>query len=386
MKKEPSVAKFKPSGLSYITPSGQPWSGPSGSAKVSNKPVQPKPPLDEGRVQQVLDMMLLLSQSTTTAEMAEVMRQHGSLVGWQGTANEATVRPALAALRERELVKPSLNGRQELNPAAQGYREALLRVYTSVEPEPLWAHLAQRLKAAHGYTWSARPEIAAVGHCVVRAHLWLGRTAEQAEAMLETRGLEGHRRIWEVHVIGEAWLPELMSQADPLWLQHLMLITLSQSDEPHYPLAITWLEAEIKAGRLKPQAATCLYLGVALSGDACGAQADTLLGADWAMLPGVSQAVQALRQMQAGDLVAARTMFAANSKALRANKLKWAEMLPHWLQQLEVLAWLTSEDHKDWEVARKLCVAASGRRQPDIDDGPFGAWVQVIDARLGKAP
>ena len=384
------MAKPKPksSGLSFTTPSGQPW--PHGAISTADLTTRQQAvatlAVDEARVQKLLDMMVLMAQSTTAAEMTEVLKLHGDLVGWPTPINEASVRAHLVVLRERGLLMPGYSGRQELSPTAPGYRESLVRAYSTVEPKLLLAKLALRLAQAQGYTWSLQPEMAAVAYCVVRAHLWLGRSEAEARHMLEPRGLDGHVSLWATQVCSEAWVPELMGQADSRWLQSLLLTTLSITNSPHYPLAQRWLEAEIQAGRLKPEPAMRLVLGMALMGDARGAQAEALLGPDWCLVPEMASAVHALKQMQAGDLPAARATFAANGKALRAAKLKWAELLPPWLQRLEVLAWLNSEDRKDWEVARKLCVAASGRRQPDVDDGPFGAWVQVIDARLGKTP
>ncbi|WP_396267768.1 SNF2-related protein [Ideonella sp.] len=384
------MAKPKPksSGLSFTTPSGQPW--PHGAISTADLTTRQQAvatlAVDEARVQKLLDMMVLMAQSTTAAEMTEVLKQHGDLVDWPTPVTEANVRAHLVVLRERGLLMPGYSGRQELSPTAPGYRESLVRAYSTVQPKLLLAKLALRLGRAQGYTWSLQPEMAAVGYCVVRAHLWLGRSETEARRMLEPRGLEGHVSLWATQACSEAWLPELMGQADSHWLQGLLLTTLSITHSPHYPLAQRWLEAEIQAGRLKPEPAMRLVLGMALMGDARGAQADALLGPDWCVVPELASAVHALKQMQAGDLPGARATFAANGKALRAARLKWAELLPPWLQRLELLAWLNSEDRKDWEVARKLCVAASGRRLPDVDDGPFGAWVQVIDARLGKTP
>ena len=56
--KEPSVAKFKRAPQGYTTPSGQPWPPTDKPAKVEANPLD-KLPVDEARVQQVLDMMVL---------------------------------------------------------------------------------------------------------------------------------------------------------------------------------------------------------------------------------------------------------------------------------------------------------------------------------------
>lgn len=383
--KEPSVAKFKPAPQGYTTPSGQPWPPIDTHAKVDANPLD-KRPVDEARVQQVLDMMVLLSQSTTAAEMTQLLRLHGDLVGWTGSVTETSVRAQLVVLRERGWVNPGYSGRQELNCAAPAYRENAVRIYTTVQPTALWPHMVQRLSKTRTHSWSLQPERVALGYCVVRAHLWSGRSEAEAEAMLAPHALASYLSQWADQIFEDAWLPELMGQADPLWLQRLLLTALSSMDDPNYPLAIAWLETEIPSGRLVPQRITRLALGISIAGDARGAQLTALLGPDWCYVPELAGAIEGLQLLQAGDHGGARQAFAANGKALRAAKVKWAELLPPWLQQLELLAWLSSDDHKDWEVARKLCVAASGRRQPDINDGIFGAWVQAIDARLGKSP
>ena len=384
------MSKFtrKSPGLSFSTPSGQLW--PHGSGSTSDPTARQEAVatlrVDEERVQKLLDMMVLMAQSTTTAEMTAVLKQHGDLVDWPTPVNEASVRAHLVVLRERGLLMPGHSGRQELNPTAPGYRECIVRAYSTVQPKLLMAHLAQRLAQTQVSGWSVPPEMAAVGYSAVRAHLWLGCRVEEAKQFLEPRGLANHVSLWAEQIVFEAWVPELMRRAESLWLQGLLLGALAQIDHAHYPLVQRWLEAEIEARRLQPEPGLCLVLGMAMVADARGAQADALLGPDWCFVPELATAVQAVRQMQAGDLTGARDIFSMTGKALRASKRKWAELMPPWLQRLEVLAWLNSEDRKDWEVARKLCVAASGRRQPDVYDGLFGAWVQVIDARLGKAP
>ena len=129
--KEPSVAKFKPAPQGYTTPSGQPWPPIDTHAKVDANPLD-KRPVDEARVQQVLDMMVLLSQSTTAAEMTQLLRLHGDLVGWTGSVTETSVRAQLVVLRERGWVNPGYSGRQELNCAAPDTRKNLIWVYTTV--------------------------------------------------------------------------------------------------------------------------------------------------------------------------------------------------------------------------------------------------------------
>jgi hypothetical protein len=195
----------------------------------------------------------------------------------------------------------------------------------------------QRLITTRLNTWSLQPERMALGCCVVRAHLWLGRSADEAEAMLAPHALANYLPQWADQIFEGPWLPELMARADPLWLQMLLLSTLGSMDVPHYPLAIAWLETEIQSGRLVPKPITRLALGISLAGDARGAQLTALLGPDWCYVPELAGAIEGLQLLQAGDHSGARQAFATNGKALRAAKVKWAELLPPWLQQLELL-------------------------------------------------
>ena len=125
--KEPSVAKFKPAPQGYTTPSGQPWPPTDKPAKVDDNPLV-KLPVDEARVQQVLDMMVLLSQSTTAAEMTQLLRLHGDLVGWTGSVTETSVRAQLVVLRERGWVHPGYSGLKEFNFPAPAYRDNAVRI------------------------------------------------------------------------------------------------------------------------------------------------------------------------------------------------------------------------------------------------------------------
>lgn len=128
-----------------------------------------------------------------------------------------------------------------------------------------------------------------------------------------------------------------------------------------------------------------LSLGLSLLAGGRAEQAQALLGEQWwRASPLHGLLVAAVQALQAGDLAAARSQFLALGKGLRAAKIKPQGWMPTWALHLELLAWLCSEDQKDWEQARKLCVAASGRRQPEPGDGAWGAWAHAIDARQGK--
>jgi hypothetical protein len=109
---------------------------------------------------------------------------------------ETSVRAQLVVLRERGWVHPGYSGRQELNFASPAYRENAVRIYTTVQPTALWPHLVQRLSSTRTHSWSLQPERVALGYCVVRAHLWLGRSADEAEAMLAPHALASYLPQW----------------------------------------------------------------------------------------------------------------------------------------------------------------------------------------------
>ena len=99
---------------------------------------------------------------------------------------------------------------------------------------------------------------------------------------------------------------------------------------------------------------------------------------------GMPAAVRAAQLVVDGQWVTGQTAFEAALKQrkdeLRSNK----GLLPDTLAWFYPLALLAQQTPRHLELARKFCLAESGRRQPGPDE-PWGRWVHAIDVRLGSA-
>jgi superfamily II DNA or RNA helicase len=382
------VQKNKPSGLYEPTLIKQVWTRIQSEIEwPADAESAGLTPADEERLQKLLVLVALLGQETSVAELTEVVRQHGGLVQWQGSVNDATVRAMANQLRQRGLLSFNHAMRTQLHTDSARRRELLLAAYRAVDAKALIDHAVQLVDAGktYQYQWAAQPVQQGTALCAVRALLWGGCSPDEVQNALRAE----HRSPWVkqlvVTVWGEAWMPEMLDRIHPEWLDYLIRLNLTMSTSASYTQAQDWAVEALSQGRLSPSPALRLSLGMSLLADNRAAQAQALLGAQWwQVAPVYGQLVAAITALQSGDAANARKELLAVGKALRAAKVKPHEMMPTWVIRLELLAWLSSEDHKDWEQARKLCVAASGRRQPELEEGTAGAWVHAIDARMGK--
>ena len=81
----------------------------------------------------------------------------------------------------------------------------------------------------------------------------------------------------------------------------------------------------------------------------------------------------------------ADALFASAIKAISATTRSKRGLAPPSLLQWWALALLALPDAAAWTAARKLCVAESGSRKPDADEG-WGLWAHAIAVRLGDEP
>ena len=131
-------------------------------------------PADEERLQKLLVLVALLGQETSVAELTKIVRQHGGLVQWQGSVNDATVRAMANQLRQRGLLSFNHAMRTQLHTDSARRREVLLAAYKAVDAKALIERAVQLVRAGmpYQYQWAAQPVQQGTALCVVRAMLW----------------------------------------------------------------------------------------------------------------------------------------------------------------------------------------------------------------------
>jgi len=98
---------------------------------------------------------------------------------------------------------------------------------------------------------------------------------------------------------------------------------------------------------------------------------------------GMPAAVRAAQLVVDGQWVAGQAAFEAALKQRKDELGSNKGLLPDTLAWFYPLALLAQQTPRHLELARKFCVAESGRRQPGTDE-PWGRWVHAIDVRLGN--
>ncbi len=169
------MEKNKPSGLYEPSHIKQVWARIQSELEMSGNAVSAAlTPTDEARLQKLLVLVALLGQDSSVAELTEMVRQHGGLVQWQGSVNDATVRAMANQLRQRGLLSFNHAMRTQLHTDSARRHDVLLAAYSAVDAKALIERAVQLVRAGmpYQYQWAAQPVQQGTALCVVRAMLW----------------------------------------------------------------------------------------------------------------------------------------------------------------------------------------------------------------------
>ncbi len=100
---------------------------------------------------------------------------------------------------------------------------------------------------------------------------------------------------------------------------------------------------------------------------------------------GLASALRAAQLAADGQWAAAQSAFEAALKQCKDHFGSNRGLLPDSIAWFYPLSLLAQQTPRHLELARKFCLAESGRRQANPYE-PWGCWVHAIDVRLGNAP
>ncbi|MFW5397085.1 MAG: SNF2 family DNA or RNA helicase [Candidatus Accumulibacter regalis] len=220
----------------------------------------------------------------------------------------------------------------------------------------------------------------------VRAKFLSGAASEELSHL---RSVLGRSLDWNV-IVGEAILwpfdGESFQRIEPIWRSRLAYQAIASvcifSAQAYLPVA-DWAVEALADDREALSTDLRLVLGdLAMQRGESALLEAALEGLD----DGLSAAIRAARLVIDGQWGAGQAAFEAALKQCK-SELGGAgkHLLPDsvaWFYPLSLLAQATP---RHLELARKFCVAESGKRAPSPYAG-WGRWVHAIDVRLGKAP
>jgi superfamily II DNA or RNA helicase len=176
----------------------------------------------------------------------------------------------------------------------------------------------------------------------------------------------------------------LLPRVNPALLWPLLAMVDSQGQLSGQPSLLDWLAKQVEAQSSALPAS--LRLRVA-EGQLHSGQADGMRRA-LAGSPALEAFVpvfEAARLAWEGRFAESVQAFAPALKQLASVTGRRRNLVPQRLLQWYTLALLAQPDPALWTIARKLCVAESGSRQPSVHDA-WGRWAHAVAVRLGDAP